>query len=61
MTTVTCDQCGAQFAIGHRLAFQDVELATKQAVWLEDQLVWDHIRETKHRGSVRLPASGEMK
>jgi chorismate-pyruvate lyase len=61
MSTVTCDQCGARFAIGHRLFFQDVELANRQAVWLGEQLVWDHIQENKHRGSIRLPASNEMK
>jgi hypothetical protein len=61
MSTVTCDQCGARFAIGHRLFFQDAELATRQAVWLGEQLVWDHIQENKHRGSIRLPASNEMK
>lgn len=61
MSTVTCDKCGARFAIGHRLFFQDVELATRQAAWLGEQLVWDHIQENKHRGSIRLPASNEMK
>lgn len=61
MSTVTCDQCGARFAIGHRLFFQDVELATRQAAWLGERLVWDHIQENKHRGSLRLPASNEMK
>ena len=61
MSTVTCDQCGARFTIGHRLFFQDAELATRQAAWLGEQLVWDHIQENKHRGSIRLPASNEMK
>jgi hypothetical protein len=61
MTTVVCDQCGERFAIGHREAFQDINLAKKQAVWLDDQLVWDHIRESKHHGSIRLPALHEMK
>ena len=61
MTTVTCESCGEQFAINHRPPFQDVALATRQAVWLADQLVWDHIQEHKHAGSVSLPASGQMK
>jgi hypothetical protein len=61
MTTVTCDKCGARFAIGHRLSSQNVELATRQAAWLADQLVWDHIQENKHRGSICLPADTEMK
>jgi len=61
MSTVTCDQCGARFIIGHRLSFQNAELATRQAAWLGEQFVWDHIQENKHKGSIRLPASDEMK
>ena len=61
MTVVTCGDCGAQFAIGHEVSFQDADLATRQAVWLSDQLVWDHIQENKHRGSICLPACDQMK
>lgn len=61
MTTVVCEQCGAQFTIGHRPALQDASLAEKQAAWLKDQFVWDHIQENKHAGSLRLPGSHDMK
>lgn len=58
MAVVVCDQCGARFGIGHRVDACDANLATRQLAWLRDQFVWDHIRETKHHGSIALP-SGE--
>jgi len=61
MKTVVCPQCGEQFAIGHKLALQDPALATRQATWLADQFVWDHIQENKHQGSIQLPGLDEMK
>jgi len=61
METVVCDQCGARFEIGHAMASQDPTLATRQAAWLADQLVWDHIQEGRHRGTQYLPALHEMK
>src|SRR5258708_10076375 len=61
MKTVVCPQCGEQFAIGHKQALQDPELAARQATWLADQFVWDHIQENKHQGSIRLPGPDEMK
>jgi hypothetical protein len=61
MKTVVCPQCGEQFAIGHKQALQDPELAARQAAWLSDQFVWDHIQENKHQGSIRLPGLDEMK
>ena len=61
MTTVTCESCGARFAISHRPPLLDAALATRQAAWLADQLVWDHIQEHKHPGSVSLPTSDQMK
>ena len=61
MKTVVCDQCGARFEIGHSLASQDPALATRQAVWLAEQLVWDHIQESRHRGTQYLPAPHELK
>ena len=61
MTTVVCEDCGARFALVHRPAFQDGGLAKRQAVWLKDQFVWDHIQENKHSGSIRLPGSHELK
>jgi len=54
METVVCNQCGQRFAI-HNDGVRDAQLAEKQAAWLQDQLVWDHIQERKHHGSVELP------
>ncbi|HYN16190.1 MAG TPA: hypothetical protein VES66_10440 [Terriglobales bacterium] len=61
MTTVVCYQCGAQFAIAHRSASQDQVLAERQAIWLADKFVWDHIQENNHQSSISLPGSHEMK
>jgi hypothetical protein len=58
---VACSQCGERFAIGHDAATPDPELAERQARWLEDQFVWDHIQENKHRSSIALPAWDELK
>lgn len=55
METVVCDQCGQRFAIHHDPARQSVEVATKQATWVKDNLVWDHIQERKHHGTMELP------
>lgn len=54
MQTVICSKCGQRFAI-HNDGLHDAQLAEKQAAWLQDQLVWDHIQERKHHGSVELP------
>jgi hypothetical protein len=56
MTTVCCETCGFNYAIEHPAASQDQALANRQAVWLADRFVWDHIQENKHSGSIRLPA-----
>ena len=61
MTVVECVQCGQRFAIGHHPASQNAGLAEKQATWLQDRFVWDHIQESKHQGSITLPAVAEMK
>ena len=61
MATVVCEQCGAQFAITHRPAFQDASLAQRQVFWLKDRFVWDHIQENKHSGSTPLPGLPEVK
>jgi hypothetical protein len=58
---VTCDQCGEQFQITHRMSAQDEALAQRQARWLADRFVWDHIQENKHRSSIDLPSSADMK
>jgi transcription elongation factor Elf1 len=56
METVVCSKCGQRFAICHNRGFEDVELAKKQAAWVTDQLVWDHIQERKHHGTTELPS-----
>jgi len=60
MQMVVCSQCSDRFAITHETAGADPELAKLQAVWLQDQFVWDHIQETKHRSSVALPSAEEI-
>lgn len=55
MATVVCSNCGQRFAIRHDPAVRNQELARKQATWVEDQLVWDHIQERKHHGTIELP------
>ena len=60
MTTVVCSDCGAQFEIGHRANCPDRALANRQAVWLADQFVWDHIQENKHHSSITLPPDDEL-
>lgn len=60
MEVVVCGQCGDRFAITHEAAAADADLAARQATWLQDQFVWDHIQETKHRSSIALPASEEL-
>lgn len=61
MKLVVCGQCGDRFAIGHEPAAADPALAERQATWLADHFVWDHIQESKHRSSIALPAANEMK
>jgi hypothetical protein len=61
MQIVECFQCGQRFAINHSPISQDAQLAEKQATWLKDRFVWDHIQENKHSGSITLPAVAEIK
>jgi len=61
MNVVECGNCGERFEISHEPAAQDPQLAQRQAVWLQDQFVWDHIQETRHRGLINLPESDEIK
>ena len=60
MQIVECGQCSERFAITHDQATAAPELAARQAAWLQDQFVWDHIQETKHRSSIALPALEEL-
>jgi len=55
MQTVVCDKCGQRYAIPRDPADLTTELIKKQASWVEDHLVWDHIQERKHPGSIKLP------
>jgi transcription elongation factor Elf1 len=54
--TVVCSKCGQRFAIRYDEGTPEAELAKKQALWVADQLVWDHIQERKHHGTIELPA-----
>jgi transcription elongation factor Elf1 len=56
MDTVVCANCGQRFAIRNDSALQDAELYRKQASWVAEQLVWDHIQERKHHGTIELPS-----
>jgi hypothetical protein len=53
--TVVCGNCGQRFAIRRQPDAQDTRLAEKEVAWVEDQLVWDHIQERAHHGSMELP------
>jgi transcription elongation factor Elf1 len=55
METVVCGKCGQRFAIRRDVASLDVELAKKQVSFVTEQLVWDHIQERKHHGTIELP------
>lgn len=55
METVLCETCGFYYAIEHRAGSEDPALASRQATWLADHFVWDHIQENKHQASIRLP------
>jgi hypothetical protein len=55
MTTIHCETCGCHYAIEHPSGTQDEGLAKRQALWLADRFVWDHIQENRHPGSIPLP------
>jgi len=54
METVVCPKCGQRFAIRSG-PVQDTGLMEKQVAWVQEQLVWDHIQERKHHGTMELP------
>ncbi len=60
MGVVVCDQCGERFAIQHSLFTQDALLAARQATWLAEKFVWDHIQERHHAQTIELPAATAM-
>jgi transcription elongation factor Elf1 len=55
METVVCGKCGQRFAIRRDPGAHDTKLVEKQTAWVEEQLVWDHIQEREHHGSMELP------
>jgi transcription elongation factor Elf1 len=55
METVVCGKCGQRFAIHPDSALQDIQITRKHAAWVLDRLVWDHIQERKHSGTIDLP------
>lgn len=61
MCVVACEKCGERFAIHHSLFAQDAVLAARQATWLADKFVWDHIQENHHPHSIELPLAAAMK
>lgn len=61
MAIVTCEKCGHEYGIEHRAGLEDTALATRQAAWLAERFVWDHIQENRHSGSIRLPFLAEAK
>jgi hypothetical protein len=61
INVVVCPQCGDRFAICQDLIGLDSQLVERQAAWLADQFVWDHIQENKHRSSITLPGAEELK
>jgi transcription elongation factor Elf1 len=56
METVVCGKCGQRYTIRMEPASQDAALSRKQASFVADQLVWDHIQERKHQGTIELPS-----
>jgi len=55
METVVCGKCGQRYAIRTESSPQNAELSRKQVSFLADKLVWDHIQERKHQGTIELP------
>jgi hypothetical protein len=60
MATLTCDSCKEVFAIEHRAGSEDAALAARQAAWLSEKFVWEHIQEEHHHGSIALPFLPEL-
>jgi transcription elongation factor Elf1 len=54
--TVVCGKCGQRYAIRTETAAQNAELSKKQITFVAEQLVWDHIQERKHHGTIELPS-----
>jgi hypothetical protein len=56
METIVCGKCGQRYSIIESPS-QDAELSRKQASFVADKLVWDHIQERKHQATIELPSS----
>lgn len=50
-----CNQCGDRFLIARNPTIVNVQILDKHLLFLQEQFVWDHIQENKHRSSIRLP------
>lgn len=57
---IVCPDCGDSFSIAAEVPSADPALAQRHGAWLVDQLIWDHIQHSKHRGSIRLPSAQEL-
>ncbi len=55
MGTFRCDQCGEEFFIGHSPESVNMQVAEKQAKWLEKVLTDEHERDKKHSDRIELP------
>lgn len=55
METVVCNDCGQRFAIRRESTDRDEKLIEKQSAWVQERLVWDHIQERRHAGTMELP------
>ena len=57
MGAFRCEQCGEEqeFFIGHSPESVDMQVAEKQAKWLEKVLTDEHERDKKHPDRIELP------
>jgi len=55
MGTLRCDGCGEEFLIGHNPLSADMQVAERQAKWLEKVLAEEHERDRKHSDRIELP------
>ena len=55
MGTLRCDGCGEEFVISHHSASVDMQVAERQAKWLERVLAEEHERDKKHSDRIVLP------
>lgn len=58
---IVCPDCGDSFSIASEVPCADSALAKSRGAWLLEHFVWDHIQETRHRGSIPLPSAEELR